>query len=856
MTRDDRARVWGRWIRLAVPIAGFVLFAGALWILHRELRSYRYADLVRELAHLPRPRVLLAVALTALSYLALTGYDMLGLSFAGQRLAYRRVALASFVGYAASQSLGFSLLTGAPLRYRFYSRWGVPGLAIAKVVAFCAATLWLGLLAVGGISFVADPLATPAFLHVPVATLRPVGVLLLSLLAGYLAASLAHRRELRILKLRVALPSPRFALAQVALSTVDWLLAAGVLFVLLPPGTVSYPAFLGVFVLAQLAGLVSSIPGGLGVFESVVLLFLTPGLAAPEVIGILLAFRGIYYLMPLGLAAVVLVAYEGRRIGRHPAVAPITQWASSWVPHVMAGLVFLAGVILLASGATPADGSRLQWLNRIVPVAVIEVSHLLASAIGVGLLLLARGLQLRLDAALHLTLAMLFGGIVFSLAKGLDWEEASALGLVLVAVWASRREFYRRAAILEERFSPGWIVAVLIVLLATTWLGFFAFKHVEYRDSLWWHFGRDAQAPRFLRATVGAVVVLGAVAAARLLRPARLAPTMATPDDLEDARGVIARSDRSEANLALLGDKALLFNETRTAFLMYGRERRSWVSMGDPIGSPEEQRELAWRFREMCEVHAAWPVFYEVPTESLPMYLDMGLTLTKAGEEARVPLEAFSLEGGSRKGLRQTVHRVEKTGAYVEVLPADAVARLLPELRAVSDAWLSDRKTAEKGFSMGRFEEGYLTRFPVAVVRQGERIVAFANLWPAAAGTELSVDLMRHTAEAPQSVMEYLFIRVMLWASEQGYRWFSLGMAPLSGLEGGRDAPLWHRLGGFVFRHGEHFYNFQGLRRYKEKFDPVWEPRYLASPGGFALPRILIHVSTLISGGLTGIVRR
>jgi phosphatidylglycerol lysyltransferase len=104
--------------------------------------------------------------------------------------------------------------------------------------------------------------------------------------------------------------------------------------------------------------------------------------------------------------------------------------------------------------------------------------------------------------------------------------------------------------------------------------------------------------------------------------------------------------------------------------------------------------------------------------------------------------------------------------------------------------------------------------------------------------------------------MDYLFIELMLWGRQQGYNWFSLGMAPMSGLEDRILAPLWHKVGTFVFRHGEHFYNFQGLRQYKEKFAPVWQPKYLACRGGLVLPRILANVATLISGGIKGVVMK
>jgi len=299
-----------------------------------------------------------------------------------------------------------------------------------------------------------------------------------------------------------------------------------------------------------------------------------------------------------------------------------------------------------------------------------------------------------------------------------------------------------------------------------------------------------------------------------------------------------------------------LIGEGGRGFVMYGTSGRSWVSMGDPIGPPDERAELVWRFREACNRHATWPVFYEVTPDLLPIYLDVGLVPLKTGEEARVDLHAFSLEGSARKEDRHILRHVERAGASFEIIAPDCVPDILEQLKAVSDAWLTEKNTREKSFSIGSFRPDYLANFPIAVVRKGDAIVAFANLWRAAEKAELAPDLMRYSSDAPTSVMNYLFLNLMLWGQRDGYRWFNLGGAPLSGLGDHQLSPLWHRLGSFLFRYGEHFYNFQGLRSYKEKFDPVWRPVYLVSPGGLTLPRIVSSVAALVSGGLTGVVKK
>lgn len=324
---------------------------------------------------------------------------------------------------------------------------------------------------------------------------------------------------------------------------------------------------------------------------------------------------------------------------------------------------------------------------------------------------------------------------------------------------------------------------------------------------------------------------------------------------MERVAALVAQGDDPAANLALLGDKNLMFNAERTAFIMYQVSGNSWVAMGDPVGPPEAAESLAWEFLENCDVMAVSPVFYQVKPQNLPLYIDLGLTLSKLGEEARVPLDTFSLEGPARADLRHAYRRANRDGASFEVIPSANVAAHLPELRTVSDAWLAEKKTAEKRFSLGFFDERYLTRFDCGVVRRGGAIVAFVNLLRGGT-SELSADLMRYGADAPKGVIDYLLTECMLWGKANGYRWFSLGMAPLAGLEEHALAPTWHKLGRVVQRYGEMFYPFEGLRKYKEKFLPEWRPRYLAAPDGLAMAGALLDVTALISGGVGKVLRK
>jgi phosphatidylglycerol lysyltransferase len=841
-----------------MALSSVVVFCLALWVLHRALRDYQLSDITHVFRHIPWLAVATATAASLASYLALTGFDSLAVRYVGCDLPYRRVALASFISQAISHSTGFAALTGTSIRYRLYSSARISGGDVARIVAFCALTFGLGATATMTGAMLLEPRPVGVAFGLPAGWVRGVGGAILTGLVVYALVTTRRNRVIKLWHWSIPLPGWKMTAGQILLAVGDLALAAYALYVLLPhPAAPGFVAFLGLYAVAILVGVASHVPGGLGVFEGLMVLML-PRLSPSTVLGALVTYRLIYNLLPLLVAALMLGAYELWQRGR--AVAATARWIGdtfeALAPGVFAAMALLGGAVLLWSGATPDLPDRLDFLRGLLPLAVVEASHLLGSVVGVWLLLLARGLFRRLDGAYWLTCGLYLAGIIFSLLKGFDWEEAAFLALLLAAMAPARRAFYRKAALIGQRFTLGWASAVVVIVGGTLWLGSFAFKHAAYSHEMWWDFAFASTAPRVLRASVAVVAVAGAWFLARLIAPARFRPQASDPEQLAKVRDIALASPSAEAQIALLGDKSFLLDPDNHAFLMYAVSGRSWVALGDPVGPEACWPDLIWRFREMVDRAAGWPVFYQVSDVALPFYLDLGLSFVKLGEEARVPLGEFSLQGPSRSELRYAHKRAQKDGVSFDVLPAEAVPSLLLDLKLVSDDWLEAKHTKEKRFSLGSFDPAYIVRFPVAVVRRQGRIVAFANLWLSGGKEEIAVDLMRNSANSGYGVMDYLFIEAMLWGQAQGFRWFNFGVAPLSGIRDNALAPLWNRLGAFLYRHGEDLYNFQGLRRYKEKFLPVWSPRFMASPGGMALPRVAADVATLISGGVKGLVMK
>ena len=504
---------WRRFLPYVGGIAALLLFAAALVILHKHAQAYRPNEVRRALRTLQAWQPFAALGLTAASYLLLSLYDVLALRHIRRTLPYGRVALASFTAYAFSHALGFASIIGPSIRYRVYTPMGLTAGEVAETSGFVIVTFTIGLVAVFPLIALLDPSSLETLGMSQLGGIW-IGMLGLVLVAGYIGLGWWMDRPIRLFGYSLHLPRPLTALAQIALSVADLSLVTAVLYACLPHASaVGYPHVLAVFVLAFVAGLISHVPGGLGVFDAVVLVGLSTRLPADQILAGLLAFRVVYHLVPLVSAGALFGAVEVLAARRRFAqtLENLSIWVSAIGPTVVAGCAFMGGVMLLFSNAMPVSNARLRVVETVLPLSVIETSHLIGSIAGVLLLLLAYGLQERLRWAWAISALVLCVGAVSLILKGLAWEEAIALGLLLVALLPARREYRVSSPSLRQEYAVGWLVAIGVVLATAFWLGLFSYKQLD--DAEWWRFTLYDNASRFLRASIAvAVVALGAAA--------------------------------------------------------------------------------------------------------------------------------------------------------------------------------------------------------------------------------------------------------------------------------------------------------------------------------------------------------
>ena len=835
-----------------VPFIILVVFGFTTFAIYDLTTEVSYDDVLAALAATKASSILLAIFFTALSFVALTGYDLNALSYISKKLPPVPVAMTAFSAYAVGNTAGFGALSGGAIRFRGYSRLGLSPDDIGRVIAFVTLAFGIGLLGVTAIASLVTAPRIGSLLGIGEGWVRGIAVAIIVVLSALVVAGW-NGREVALGRLKLRLPDTKTSSQQFLITALDIAASASVLYVLLPQTDIGWPSFLAIYATAVGAGVLSHVPAGLGVFETIIVAALGSTVDIDQVLGSLVLYRVIYHVLPLLVATLFVIGMEVQQLSNHPVASTLRKLEFRLAPLLLAAFAMIAGAMLVFSGVTPTPDSDLDFLYNYLPLPVVEGAHFLSSILGIVLFASARGVSQRLDGAWWTATACSALALLLAFVRAVAVFEAIFLVILLAGLLLSARQFTRPASLLRQVLTPAWVVAMLVLVAAAITVLLFVYREVDYSRELWWQFEFSAEAPRGLRAILGVAIVAGTIAIASLLRPAATRTAHSTPEELERAVSIVRQQDVADANVVRMADKRLMFSTNGKAFIMYGIQGRSWIALFDPVGPAEEIPVLVWSFVEEARAQGGRAVFYQISPALLPYCADAGMRAVKLGELAIVDLERFDLKGSRLAGLRQAVNKGLRAGLEFDVIEQPDVMSSIEDLRRVSDTWLAAHETREKTFSLGAFQDAYVASQPVAVLRTQGKIVAFATLSLTETKQEATVDLMRFAPDAPRGSMDFLFVRCMEYLQAAGYRTFNLGMAPLSGMAQREAAPVWDRIGSVIFEHGERFYNFKGLKAFKTKFHPHWEPRYLAVAS--VSPAIaMVDATLLIGGGLRGVV--
>lgn len=608
-----------------------------------------------------------------------------------------------------------------------------------------------------------------------------------------------------------------------------------------------------------LFGIVSPTSNGAGVVEALMpVIFVSLGIPTGAAALVTISFRGISFWLPV-LIGFILMRWLPLFTSTEHEIAESEQ-----VP--IAALATAAmGIINVLSAITPSLQGRLAILGDVSPLEVRHGGHLTAALTGFALLVLARGLWRRKQAAWVMTELVLLISIIAHLVKGLDYEEAILAAVLAGYLWFQRKRFH---ALSDPPSVRQGLTTLAVSFLFTLGYGMIGFYLLDR------HFSHTFDLTAAARQTIvmftqfydpGLQPITGfghffaysiyIVAAATfgyalwmLLQPVLLRGE-ASPAEHRRAQIIVERHGRTSlARFVLFPDKRYWFSPGGSV-VAYAVWRRVAVALGDPVGPPQDVPATLEEFRAFCARNDWTSAFYQTQPDYVDHYREAGYDVLCIGNEAIVDLSTFTLRGGKSKSLRTTQHRLERLGYRAEAIEPPLSDATLLTLRAISDEWLEFVHGNEMRFSLGWFEDDYIRNSPVMVVYgQNNSIVAFANFITEYQSNEATVDLMRHRRSAVEGTMDFLFISLLLWAQEHGYATFNLGLSALSGVGEEPDDPALERALNYVYQHLDQFYNFKGLHAFKSKFHPNWSPRYLVFPNYTSLPTVGLALQHATSG--------
>jgi len=614
-----------------------------------------------------------------------------------------------------------------------------------------------------------------------------------------------------------------------------------------------------ILTVAASVGILSMMPGGIGSFDLVTILgFQLAGASPSEALAILFIYRAFYYIIPWIFGAIMAVIGMISKNKQEDVVVPSlfnkfldfpsgNVFISDLGVWALSLMVFVSGIVLLISAATPSIAGRIKLLSEISTFSLMHFSHSISIAIGLMLLVLSWKIKERLKRAFNWTLVLLVLGALTTFMKGLDFEEATFLLIIALLLWLSKPRYYRESAPIKKRTIVLYLFVTSISIFFYALLG--NLIHADFIKSHSAFYILTIRPRAFIRNAIFAFINCW-IFLFFLLSTSFNTKFNSKPKD-EDIQKLKLFLEKYQGNflthLIFLKDKNLYWAQNDKVLLTYGDIGNKLIVLGDPIGDPSLFKNAIEDFQIFADKFGHTPVFYQVSEKYFKHYHENGYYFFKLGEEAIINLDTFTLAGGDNQSLRSAKNRLVKENFKFEVLNPPFSSDFISEIKLISDVWLEKRK--EKGFSLGYFSEDYIQSAQVAIFRNAlNDIVAFATIMPTYDEVSLSIDLMRFDhSTCPNGTMEALFVNLINWSKDQNYKYFNIGMAPLSNVGLSPFAHDQEKLAKFVYKFGNYWYKFSGLRNYKEKFHPDWEPRYLAYPKFISLPTLLIELTILIS---------
>lgn len=641
------------------------------------------------------------------------------------------------------------------------------------------------------------------------------------------------------------------------LSFIEWMVAFALFFIIIRQFSQMTNVYIifTVFTLGSIAGILSLLPGGVGSFDLVILLGLQHyGISSEHILVTLILYRTFYYIIPLLIGIILTLIAQSQSDNKlikfidFTRIKEFINKTSSITNLLLSILILISGLTLLASALVPGVIERIKIASKLLSFPILQLSRQLSISIGVLLIVISKEIRMKVKRSYKITMWLLFLGAIFEVIKGFAYEEAIFLLIVLIILKMSKHSFYRRSLPID------WFKTSMTLILAFIGiLTYIKISHIIIKDFIKLSYFKSLVSKGYPALLPSGLIPYGLLIIFVIYY--EITKEKITNDeryesiDEERVNNFLEKFDGNFlTNLIFLGDKHLFWSKDNKVLIQYEISHSLAIILGDPIGEQNFFGEALVEFQEFINDYGFKSVFYQTSEKLLPFYHDHGYYFFKLGETGLVELDNFDINGPQSRDFRNVLKRFEKDGFVFEIFDEKSVdENLYISLKMVSDEWLDDRE--EMGFSLGWFNKEYLDKSKISVIKNKEtnEIIAFASISSSYDNNKsASIDLMRFIKEVPNNTMTFLILNLILKLKEDNYKIFNLGMAPLSNVGLIPSAHIQERIAHLVFKYGKHFYSFDGLRKYKNKFDPKWEGRYLVYEDLTLLITSLIEATSLI----------
>ena len=759
--------------------------------------------------------LLIIAVLGIISYIPLSFYDFILKQKVGIRLKNSKLYKYSWIASSIASLLGFGGATSLAFKQYFYGDYVDDKKKLLKEIGKIVA------LNLTGLSIVCC-----TYMGIQIYSWNSLGVIkyAIAIIALYAPGFIIYSAY-KYFKTKDRLEFFS-TLGTIFISFLEWLTTIILIYVTLriTGASISVNTFLPIYIEAAVIGIISMIPGGIGTFDLTFMNGLeSVGVPIEQTLLVIILYRISYFLVPAVIGVLLFVHDFGSKINEKFNGLPY-EIVSKIAYKVVVALVFISGAVITISNIAPQYLFKIKLLKELLGKQVLGLSMGMSIVLGFLIMLISLMMKYRAKSIYKTSMILLLLGIPLSLTNGINPYELAFIIIVSYILYLSRKMFYRDSFVVSCKNT---IIDSAILMASFSVYFFILIRFGRYLK----YVGIVRKMPYKIAYKFGFiafVLVTVIYVAIYFFNVRRKIPVKVFDECKEDVERIIEEyKGDSLTHLVFLKDKYIYLNEDKDLFIQYEVYGDKLFVLGNPVGNTENLFREIEKFCEYADNYGYTPVFYQVNDEMISYLHSNGYDFMKIGEEAKVDVKEFKVVGNKMKSLKTSRSKVTKEGYTFHMVEPPFSREFLDSLRNISDEWLDGRK--EKGFSVGFFDEDYLNKAPIAVLKDAEgEIKAFANIMYMYDDESFSVDLMRFSKNTPRGVMDFMFISLIEYGKEKGYEIFNMGMAPLANVGLSKYAFWNEKLALQVYENGQAFYSFKGLRRFKEKFSNKWDYKYIA----------------------------